>query len=474
MSSYFTKSLWILAILSLFAPPPYAQHSATVTWTQPAQPPSETVASTNVIKNSVAIASVPATVLTYTDTAVNPGDVVSYAVANVDTAGGVGTSPAITVTIPGAVVPPPALVFVTSTLPMATAGAPYNATLAASGGTPPYIFTSTGMPAGLALSSAGGISGTPTVAAAAQILATVTDAGNPAQTASAMLLLTINPATSGPLFSLWPSTTTPGHATGNDSASVELGVKFTSSSAGQIVGVRFYKATNSTGTHTGTLWSAAGAKLATGTFSGETASGWQTLTFATPIAITAGTSYVASYHTVQYSYDEPYAWPRTAAPLSAPAAAGVYAYGATSTFPKSTFNSTNYYADVLFLPGTPPPPAVTITIAPTSATVPVNGTVQFAATVTNFTNTAVTWSANAPGGLYTAPALSGTATVTATASADPTKSASAAITIQPPALTIACSTDVSTCNLSGIESGKAWTVTVTSGGRTATATGTKP
>ena len=35
--------------------------------------------------------------------------------------------------------------------------------------------------------------------------------------------------------------------------------------------------------------------LATGTFTGETASGWQTLQFASPVAVTADTTYVASY-----------------------------------------------------------------------------------------------------------------------------------------------------------------------------------
>ena len=47
--------------------------------------------------------------------------------------------------------------------------------------------------------------------------------------------------------------------------------------------------------HIGNLWSANGTLLATGTFSGESATGWQQLTFTTPVDITAGTTYVASY-----------------------------------------------------------------------------------------------------------------------------------------------------------------------------------
>ena len=43
------------------------------------------------------------------------------------------------------------------------------------------------------------------------------------------------------------------------------------------------------------LWSSTGTLLATGTFSNETASGWQELDFSSPVAVTAGTTYVASY-----------------------------------------------------------------------------------------------------------------------------------------------------------------------------------
>ena len=87
-------------------------------------------------------------------------------------------------------------------------------------------------------------------------------------------------------------------------ASVELGVKFTSDTDGQITGARFYKGPINTGTHTATLWSAAGTQLATGTFTGESATGWQTVTFASPVAVTAGTTYVVSYHTTRggFSY----------------------------------------------------------------------------------------------------------------------------------------------------------------------------
>ena len=39
-----------------------------------------------------------------------------------------------------------------------------------------------------------------------------------------------------------------------------------------------------------------GTKLATGTFTNESTQGWEQLNFATPVAVTAGTTYVASYY----------------------------------------------------------------------------------------------------------------------------------------------------------------------------------
>src|SRR6266542_2189495 len=84
---------------------------------------------------------------------------------------------------------------------------------------------------------------------------------------------------------------------------------------------------------------------------------------------------------------------------------------------------------------------VTISISPTSVSLPTNTTKQFAATVTGTTNTGVKWyvdgvlgGASATGtittsGLYTAPASTGSHTVTITSNADPTKSASSAVTV---------------------------------------------
>ena len=149
---------------------------------------------------------------------------------------------------------------------------------------------------------------------------------------------------------------TPAQFATGDANAVELGVRFTADANGTISGLRFYKGTGNTGTHIGNLWTATGTLLATATFTSETTSGWQQVTFASPIAINANTTYVASYHTTvgNYGYDSAYfaATGVDNSPLHAPSngvAGGndVYAYGATA-FPTQTFNATNYWVDVVF------------------------------------------------------------------------------------------------------------------------------
>ena len=85
-------------------------------------------------------------------------------------------------------------------------------------------------------------------------------------------------------------------------------MKFRSDDTGNVTGIRFYKGVNNTGTHVGSLWTTGGVNLASATFSGETGSGWQQVDLVPPVAITAGTTYIASYHTTvgKYSADSGY------------------------------------------------------------------------------------------------------------------------------------------------------------------------
>ena len=83
--------------------------------------------------------------------------------------------------------------------------------------------------------------------------------------------------------------------------SVELGVKFTSSKAVNIVGVRVYRVDG--GAVTGALWGADGTRVAgPASFSGSSTNIWQDAPFSAPVAITPGQTYVASYQAPTPSY----------------------------------------------------------------------------------------------------------------------------------------------------------------------------
>ncbi len=199
--------------------------------------------------------------------------------------------------------------------------------------------------------------------------------------------------------SIWGDSYTPAQADSGDTGSIELGVKFKSDIYGAVTGVRFYKAAANTGTHTGSLWTADGTRLAQATFSSETASGWQKVTFATPVQVQPNTTYIASYHAPNghYSATKDHMWPGSspgphsrstldAKPLHAvknfgSVTNGLYAYGGTSTFPTESFSATNYWVDVMFTP-TAAPGAVSNVNAVAAGT----------------TSASVTWNAPTTGG----------------------------------------------------------------------------
>jgi hypothetical protein len=166
------------------------------------------------------------------------------------------------------------------------------------------------------------------------------------------------PAPTPAATSIFAASAAPTTFATSDASSVELGVKFRSDVAGYVTGVRFYKGTGTTGPHTGTLWSSTGTKLATATFTSETASGWQQVLFSTPVAITANTIYVVSYHSNVGRYGYTHNTFANAGvdngPLHALKAGvsggnGVYRYSSGVVFPNASFNSSNYWVDVVFV-----------------------------------------------------------------------------------------------------------------------------
>ena len=145
------------------------------------------------------------------------------------------------------------------------------------------------------------------------------------------------------------STQTP--ASSSNDQPYELGMKFTSTSAGEITKIRYYKMSGETGTHTGRIWSSTGTQLASVNFTGETSSGWQTATLSTALSISANTTYVVSVNSATN-----YAFTSNAmgstinnGPLSSIAGSNGVFNTTPGAFPSSSWNNSNYFRDVVFI-----------------------------------------------------------------------------------------------------------------------------
>ena len=200
---------------------------------------------------------------------------------------------------------------------------------------------------------------TPTAQGQATILSRAADDSGNVEINPQAITVTIGaPAPPSCPCSIWSGSDTPASLNPGDTNAVELGVKFRSSADGYITAIRFYKGPDNTGTHIGRLWSSNGDNpLAEATFSGESSSGWQEVSFGSPVAITANTTYIASYYAPggNYAFSGGYfassgatKGPLTALQSGVDGPNGVYRYGVGGGFPTDSFNSTNYWVDVVF------------------------------------------------------------------------------------------------------------------------------
>jgi len=176
-------------------------------------------------------------------------------------------------------------------------------------------------------------------------------------------------------YSLWPNNPIPKTISASDSSSIELGVKFASQNSGYITGIRFYKSSQNTGVHIGSLWGDDGALLASVTFTDETVSGWQTAMLVQPVNIAANVMYIVSYlapnghysfNSNYFSHDQAH----SSGPLTAFAdngtygANGVYTDSAVPEFPGDSMNGTNFWVEPIFstkligAPVAPAPPTI--------------------------------------------------------------------------------------------------------------------
>src|SRR4030095_2755177 len=135
-------------------------------------------------------------------------------------------------------------------------------------------------------------------------------------------------------------------------------------------------------------------QLASASFVGETAGGWQQVDFATPVAITANTTYVASYYApvAGYAKDVGYFTGKGADNGVLHALAdgvdggnGVYVYRAGGGFPTLTSNAVNSWVDVVF---------GTVAIPTSDTTPPVISGVS--ATSIGMTTATIVWTTDEP------------------------------------------------------------------------------
>jgi hypothetical protein len=148
----------------------------------------------------------------------------------------------------------------------------------------------------------------------------------------------------------------------DDGGSVELGVKFTSSKAVDVTGVRAYR--TDAGAVKGSLWATDGTRLAgPADFSApDETHKWKDMPFSAPVPINAGQTYIASYYAPDANYA--FEWNRftnsshTVGPITALASVpgnpvgeaagnGVFTYG-SSSFPATSYRDTNYWVSPLW------------------------------------------------------------------------------------------------------------------------------
>lgn len=128
---------------------------------------------------------------------------------------------------------------------------------------------------------------------------------------------------------------------------VEVGLRFSSATDGQVIGMRFFQGPGNDGPHVVRLWGPGRELLATTSAAAESSVGWRTVMFGAPVGIAAGREYVVSYHSPNARYA---ADPQVLAggalqrpPLTA--LGGAYEYGPGGTFPSSSVPGVTYAVD---------------------------------------------------------------------------------------------------------------------------------
>ncbi|MBK8986876.1 MAG: DUF4082 domain-containing protein [Chloroflexi bacterium] len=206
----------------------------------------------------------------------------------------------------------------------------------------------------------------------------------------------------------------------NDNQAIELGMRFRTTIPGEVTALRFFKAPSALGEMVASLWTEAGALLASGSISAIADSGgWREVVLPTPVPLTVGTNYVVSYFSPApgwfvISPEGAFATDLLVGPLVAPANVvgalnGVYRYD--GGFPNAG-GGRNYYVDVVVRetlpPDTTPPTVISTSPAANATGVGVNASVTatFSEAIDPATLTASTFELRDPGNALVAAAVS--------------------------------------------------------------------
>lgn len=220
------------------------------------------------------------------------------------------------------------------------------------------------------------------------ISAKATDAADNTATSPTITVNVQNPVSS---FQTIFTTQTPSGSSYSDGVSTyyELGTRFIATVNGQLTAIRFYKSASESGIHTGRIWSTSGQQLASVVFSGETPSGWQQQSLTTPLNIVANTEYMVTVDTPNTYFAA------TISGLNSQVNNGNLQtivgnngrYGPVGSYPTNSWQNSNYFRDVVFMPTStlalaPDTTAPTISIAsPLAGTV--SGSITFSATASD-------------------------------------------------------------------------------------------
>ena len=163
-----------------------------------------------------------------------------------------------------------------------------------------------------------------------------------------------------PPDSLWPDTQ--GVLEVSAGQPYTLGTRFTVSSTGQVIALRFYETPNMNGPISLKLWRATGPDTAvllafTSYRAVRGQSGWRSVALATPVNVTSAERYIVTYHTPKYFgleldglQADHTSGHLTANANNAPVGYGnaLYKQEGTHTFPTTSSAGHSYFADVVF------------------------------------------------------------------------------------------------------------------------------